>query len=70
MEPMGKGVLRMSKILNCADIDLECDYLCADSEEELFNRAAQYAKMAQNLRDVPNEFREWVRAAMRDVDRC
>ncbi len=60
----------MAKILSCQDMGFDCDYLCANSEEELFNRAAQYAKTAQNLSEVPPEFREWVRAAMRDVDRC
>jgi predicted small metal-binding protein len=67
---MGKEVQRMAKILNCRDMDFECDFLCADSEEDLFNRAAQYAKTAQNLREVPSEFRAWVRAAMKDVDHC
>lgn len=60
----------MAKILNCQEMGFECDYLCANSEEELLSRAAQYAKTAQNLSDVPTEFREWVRAVMRDVDHC
>lgn len=46
----------MAKILSCQDLGLECDYLCANSEEELFNRAAQYAKRAQSLSDVPLNF--------------
>ncbi len=70
MGPMEREVPRMAKILNCRDIGFECDYLCADDEEDLFNRAAQYAKAAQNLAEVPHEFRDWVRAAMRDVDHC
>jgi hypothetical protein len=39
------GGVKMGKLLNCRDMDLECDYICAETEEDLLNRAAQYARL-------------------------
>ncbi len=60
----------MAKLLNCRDVDLECEYICAETEEELLNRAAQYARLDQSRADVPTEFEDRVRSLLRTIDHC
>lgn len=60
----------MAKLLDCRDVDLECDYICAESEDELLNRAAQYARLDQSRTDLPNEFDDRVLSLSRTIDHC
>jgi predicted small metal-binding protein len=60
----------MARLLKCEDVGLECDYLCADSEEELFNKAAQYAKTDRKRIEIPSDFRDRVSSLSRPIDRC
>ena len=60
----------MAKLLDCRDVDLECDYICAESEDELLNRAAQYARLDQSRADLPSEFDNRVRSLSRTIDNC
>jgi predicted small metal-binding protein len=60
----------MARLLKCEDIGIECDYICADSEENLFNRAAQYAKMDERSIEMPSEFRDRVISLSRPVEHC
>lgn len=60
----------MAKLLKCRDVDLECDYLCGETEEQVLSRAARIAGVDQGWLEVPGEFQDRVRAALRTVDRC
>ena len=60
----------MARLLKCEDIGIECDYICADSEEDLFNRAAQYAKMDERSIEMPSEFRDRVVSLSRPIEHC
>jgi len=65
-----EGGVKMAKLLNCRDMDLECDYICAETEEDLLNRAAQYSRFDQSRTEIPSEFEDRVRSLMRTVDHC
>lgn len=60
----------MAKLLNCRDIELECDYICAGTEENLLNRAAQYGRLDQSRTEIPSEFQDRVRSLMQTIDHC
>jgi len=60
----------MAKLLDCRDMELECDYICAETEEEVLSRAAQYARLDQIKIDIPSEFEDRVRSVWRTIDRC
>ncbi len=60
----------MAKLLDCRDVELECDYICAETEKEVLNRAAQYARLDQMKIDIPNEFEERVYSVLRTIDHC
>ena len=60
----------MARLLKCEDIGVECDYICADSEEDLFNKAVQYAKMDERSFEIPNEFHDRVVSLSRSIEHC
>jgi len=60
----------MAKLLDCRDMELECDYICAETEEEVLSRAAQYARLDQIKIDIPSEFEDRVRSVWRIIDHC
>jgi hypothetical protein len=60
----------MAKLLNCRDMDLESDYICAETEEELLHRAVQYAGLDQSRTGFPSDFQERVRSLLRTIDHC
>ncbi len=64
------GGMKMAKLLNCRDLDLECDYICAETEDDLLNMAAQYARLDQSGTEIPSEFQDRVRSFMRTIDHC
>jgi len=59
----------MARLLKCEDMGFDCDYLCAETEEELVNKAAQYVKVKEGWIAIPNEFQEGVFSLSRPVDR-
>ena len=60
----------MAKLLNCQDMDLDCDYICAETEEDLLNRAVQYARLDKSRTEIPSEFQDRVLSLSRDIDSC
>ena len=60
----------MAKLLDCRDMELECDYICAETEEEVLSRAAQYARLDQIKIDIPSEFEDRVRSVWQTIDHC
>jgi predicted small metal-binding protein len=60
----------MTRLLKCEDVGLECYYICADSEEELLNRATQYAQVERKRIGIPSDFRDRVLSLSRPIGHC
>jgi predicted small metal-binding protein len=57
----------MSKVLRCADVVGNCDFVAkGDSEEEILQQAAEHARSAHNISEITPEVAEKVTAAIRD----
>jgi AhpD family alkylhydroperoxidase len=56
------------KELRCRDVGADCDYIIrGKTEEEIFKKAAEHAKTAHNMKEIPSELVEKARAAIRDA---
>jgi predicted small metal-binding protein len=61
----------MFKSLSCRDVGADCDFsMCAKTEEEIFQKAAEHAKKDHNMSEIPKEFKEKARSVMREVQHC
>lgn len=57
----------MAKVLRCRDVGMDCDFEArAGTEEEILKKAAEHAETAHNMKDIPKEVLEKVRAAIRE----
>jgi len=62
-----EGKFKMAKILRCRDVGMDCDFETqAGTEEEILKKAAAHAQSVHNMKDIPKEVLEKVRAAIRD----
>ena len=61
----------MKKSLSCKDVGSDCDFVvCADTENELFDKAKDHARTVHNMSEIPKDFYDKARSAIRDVERC
>ncbi len=61
----------MAKRLSCRDAGADCDFVaCGDTEEELFQKAADHAKSDHNMNEIPQDFRDKARSVIREVQSC
>jgi predicted small metal-binding protein len=61
----------MKKSLSCKDVGSDCDFVvCANTEDELFDKAKQHAKDVHNMSEMSKDFYDKARSAIRDVERC
>jgi len=61
----------MFKSLSCRDVGADCDFtICAKTEEELFQKAAEHAKKDHNMSEIPKDFKEKARSFIREVQQC
>ncbi len=60
----------MAEVLSCQEMDLSCDYLCAETTEGLILRASQYAGEARRSSETPSEFEDRVRYFARGIEKC
>jgi len=57
----------MAKVLRCRDVGLDCEgEIRADTEAEILRQAAEHAQSTHNMKEMPSEVVENVRAAIRD----
>jgi predicted small metal-binding protein len=57
----------MSKVLHCADVTGNCEFVArGNSEQEIMQQAAAHAQSAHNIQEVTPELAEKVRSAIRD----
>jgi predicted small metal-binding protein len=61
----------MAKSLSCRDEGADCDFVaCADTEEEVMQKAADHARSDHNMKEIPKEMYDKARSIMRDVPSC
>ncbi len=59
------------KSVSCRDAGADCDFtICAKTEEELFQKAADHARKEHNMNEIPKDVQEKVRSAIREVRQC
>jgi len=57
----------MAKVLWCRDVGMDCDFEArADTEEEILKKVAEHVQTVHNMKEIPEEVVEKVRAAIRD----
>ena len=59
------------KSVSCRDAGADCDFtICAKTEEELFQKAADHARKEHDMSEIPKDVQEKVRSAIREVQQC
>jgi predicted small metal-binding protein len=58
----------MAKYIRCKDVGVDCDFEArADTMDELMMKCAAHAKSAHNMTEIPDDLKEKVVAAIRDI---
>ena len=61
----------MEKRLSCRDVGADCDYVvCGKTEKEIFEKAAEHAKTAHNMDEIPKDLQDKARSVIREVTKC
>ena len=61
----------MEKRLSCRDVGADCDFVaCGKTEEEIFQKASEHARSDHNMSEIPKDFYDKARSAIRDVEQC
>jgi predicted small metal-binding protein len=59
----------MTKILNCRDVGVDCDFVAqGETPEEVLEKARQHARKDHGFPDIPPELVEKAKAAIRDKE--
>jgi predicted small metal-binding protein len=57
----------MAKIVSCRDVGVDCDFVArGETEQDLLQQAAEHARSAHNMTEIPAELADKVRGAIRD----
>jgi predicted small metal-binding protein len=57
----------MTKVLNCSDVTPGCNFeIRGNSEDEVLKKAAEHAKTAHNMQNMPPDLLSKVRSAIHD----
>jgi predicted small metal-binding protein len=57
----------MPKVVNCKDAGVECDFVIrGETEQEILQQAADHARTAHNMSEIPPEVAQKLRGAIRD----
>jgi len=68
---MEKEVFDMARRLSCRDVGADCDFtVCAQTEEEIFEKAAEHARAVHGMNEVPKEMYDRARSGMHEVEEC
>jgi predicted small metal-binding protein len=55
----------MTKEIRCKDVGVDCDFVATgETEEEIMKKAAEHAKKAHGMNEIPQELVQRVRAAI------
>jgi predicted small metal-binding protein len=56
----------MTKEIRCRDVGVDCDWaVTGETEEEIMKKAAEHAKKAHGMNEIPQELVQRVREAIR-----
>jgi predicted small metal-binding protein len=59
----------MPKAIVCRDVGVDCDFEArGETQEEVLAQCAEHAKAEHGFEEIPDELREKVVAAIRDID--
>ena len=57
----------MSKVMKCRDVGMNCDFEArGESEQEILQKAAEHAKSAHGIEQIPPELATKVRSVIRE----
>jgi predicted small metal-binding protein len=57
----------MAKVLKCNDINLGCSFEArGNTDEDVLKKAAEHAKTAHNMEEIPPDVLDKARSAIRD----
>lgn len=57
----------MSKVLRCREVGMDCDFVArGDGEQDVLAQAAEHAKTAHGLTEIPPELMTKVKASIHD----
>ena len=57
----------MAKVVNCRDVGVDCDFVMrGETTEDILRQAAEHARSAHNMTEIPPEVAEKLRGAIHD----
>jgi predicted small metal-binding protein len=57
----------MSKVINCRDVGVDCDFQArGESEQEVMQKCEEHARKEHGMKEIPKELAEKVHAAMHE----
>ena len=57
----------MAKTVRCRDVGMDCDFVAkGETNEDIMRQAAEHARTAHNMNEIPPEVADKVRSAIRD----
>jgi len=57
----------MAKILKCSDVGMDCDFVVrGETSEEVMKKAAEHARTAHGIEQIPPELAQKAQAAVKD----
>jgi predicted small metal-binding protein len=59
--------INMAKTVSCRDVGMDCDFVAkGETNEDIMRQAAEHARTAHNMNEIPAEVADKVRNAIRD----
>jgi predicted small metal-binding protein len=59
--------INMAKTVSCRDVGMDCDFVAkGETNEDIMQQAAEHARTAHNMTEIPPEVADKVRGAIRD----
>ena len=57
----------MAKVVSCKDVGVDCDFMMrGETDQDILQQAAEHARTAHNMTEIPPEVEEKLRGAIRD----
>jgi predicted small metal-binding protein len=59
--------INMAKTVSCRDVGMDCDFVArGETNEDIMRQAAEHARIAHHMNEIPAEVADKVRSAIRD----
>jgi len=57
----------MVRVVSCKDVGVDCDFVMrGETDQDILQQAAEHARTAHNMTEIPPEVAEKLRGAIRD----